>query len=185
MDLVEFEAPEEAPQSQEQEPPSPNYVPGLEHPPLPDYVPGPEYPEYVALSDDEIPVEDQPLPADASPTTLSSGYVADSDLEEDPEEDPTDYPTEALIAEYASAPTPPSQPTSLLSPLSSPLPKIPSPPLLLPPPYTRPTYASAPLSYRATMVQLRAASPLPVPSPPLLLPSADHRSDIAETDMPF
>ncbi|GKD27730.1 hypothetical protein Tco_1233944 [Tanacetum coccineum] len=40
----------------------------------------------------------------------------------------------------------------------------------------------------AAMVQLRVASPstyhpLHVPSPPLLLPSADHRSDIPETDM--
>ncbi|GKF22840.1 hypothetical protein Tco_0075162 [Tanacetum coccineum] len=37
---------------------------------------------------------DQPLSADASPTTLSLGYIADSDLEEDkedPEEDPTDH----------------------------------------------------------------------------------------------
>nr|GEV58274.1 hypothetical protein [Tanacetum cinerariifolium] len=50
-----------------------------------DYVLGPEYSEYVAPSDEEIPVEDQPLPADASPTALSSGYVADSDpFEEDP-----------------------------------------------------------------------------------------------------
>ncbi|GJR01466.1 hypothetical protein Tco_0524450 [Tanacetum coccineum] len=41
-------------------------------------------------SDDEAPIEDQPLSADASPTTLSLGYVADSD----PEEDPSDYPTD-------------------------------------------------------------------------------------------
>ncbi|GKE65415.1 hypothetical protein Tco_1519576, partial [Tanacetum coccineum] len=61
-------------------------------PQSPDYVPGPEYLEYLAPSDDEIPVEDQPLPFDALPTALSPGYVADSDpLEEDPEEDPTDY----------------------------------------------------------------------------------------------
>nr|GEX39932.1 reverse transcriptase domain-containing protein [Tanacetum cinerariifolium] len=43
-----------------------------------------------------VPIEDQPLPADGSPTALSSGYVADSDLEEDldedPKEDPADYP---------------------------------------------------------------------------------------------
>ncbi|GJR18549.1 hypothetical protein Tco_0967076 [Tanacetum coccineum] len=44
-----------------------------------------EYPEYLAPSDDEIPVEDQPLPADASPTALSPGYVVDSDPEEDPQ----------------------------------------------------------------------------------------------------
>ncbi|GJQ89472.1 hypothetical protein Tco_0000611 [Tanacetum coccineum] len=78
---------------------TPDYVPHLKHPPSLDYVPGPEYPEYVALSDDEIPVEDQPLPANASPTAISLGYVADSDLEEDPKvdpeedlrEDPVDY----------------------------------------------------------------------------------------------
>ncbi|GJY94074.1 hypothetical protein Tco_0510435 [Tanacetum coccineum] len=73
-------------------PPSPDYVPGLEHPPSPDYVAGPEhppspvevpyvpepeYPEYLAPSDAEAPLEDQPLPADALPTALSPGYVAD------------------------------------------------------------------------------------------------------------
>ncbi|GJS34738.1 hypothetical protein Tco_0533120 [Tanacetum coccineum] len=100
--------------------------------------------------------------------------------------------TKALIAEYASASTPPSPPPSPLSPLSSLLPRIPSPPLLLPPPHTSPTYARAPLGYRAAMVQLRAASllpvpsqPIPVPSPPLLLPSANRRSDILKTDMVF
>ncbi|GKE53592.1 hypothetical protein Tco_1488748 [Tanacetum coccineum] len=60
--------------------------------------------------------------------------------------------TEALIAEYASTPTPSSPPTSPLSPLSSLLLRIPSPPLLLPPLHTIPTYASAPLGYRAAMV---------------------------------
>ncbi|GJV89214.1 hypothetical protein Tco_1533152 [Tanacetum coccineum] len=94
-------------------PPSPDYVPGLEHPPSPDYVPGPEhlhspvevpyvpepeYPEYLVPSDVEAPLEDQPLPADASPTALSPGYVADFDSEEDPEEDPeedhADYPAD-------------------------------------------------------------------------------------------
>nr|GEY31603.1 hypothetical protein [Tanacetum cinerariifolium] len=88
-------------------PPSPDYVPGPEHPPSPDYVPGPEhppspieityvlepeYPEYVAPSDDEAPLEDQPLPADTSPIAASPDYVADSDPEEDPEDDQADYP---------------------------------------------------------------------------------------------
>ncbi|GKC25696.1 hypothetical protein Tco_1027846, partial [Tanacetum coccineum] len=92
-------------------PPSPDYVPGPDHPPSPDYVPGPEhppspvkvpyvpepeYPEYLVPSNAEEPLEDQPLPADASPTALSPGYVADSDpdedLEEDPEEDHAEYP---------------------------------------------------------------------------------------------
>nr|GEW69643.1 reverse transcriptase domain-containing protein [Tanacetum cinerariifolium] len=86
-------------------PPSPDYVPGPEHPPSPDYVPSPEhppspvkipyipepeYPEYLAPSDDDVPLKDQPLHADASPTTASPGYVADSDPNEDPKEDPED-----------------------------------------------------------------------------------------------
>nr|GEW78337.1 hypothetical protein [Tanacetum cinerariifolium] len=94
-------------------PPSPDYVPGPEHPPSPDYMPGPEhppspveipyvseleYPEYLAPSEDKAPLEDQPLPANASPIAASSGYVADFDPDEDPEEDPeddhTDYPTD-------------------------------------------------------------------------------------------
>ncbi|GKD22156.1 hypothetical protein Tco_1223859, partial [Tanacetum coccineum] len=94
-------------------PPSPDYVPGPEHPPSPDYVPGPkhppspvevryvlepEYPEYLVPSDAEAPLEDQPLPTDASPTALSPGYVANSDPDEDPEEDPeedhADYPAD-------------------------------------------------------------------------------------------
>nr|GEZ23253.1 hypothetical protein [Tanacetum cinerariifolium] len=43
------------------------------------------------------PIEDQPLPVDASPTTLSPGYVVDSDPEKDekdPKEDPADYPAD-------------------------------------------------------------------------------------------
>ncbi|GKG41599.1 hypothetical protein Tco_0473350, partial [Tanacetum coccineum] len=77
--------------------PSPNYVSGLEHPPSPvevPYVLKPEYPEYLAPSDAKAPLEDQPLPIDASPIALSPGYVADSDLEEDPEEDHADYPAD-------------------------------------------------------------------------------------------
>ncbi|GJW03175.1 hypothetical protein Tco_1562031 [Tanacetum coccineum] len=217
---------------------------------------GLEYPEYLAPSDNEIPVEGHPLPADASPIALSLGYVADSDLleedlEEDPEEDPVDYPadegdddeesskedddeeeeaftdeeeeqlapadstlpaidfvpstketkpfetdearlfvrphttpspsTEALIVEYASAPIPSTLPPSPLSPLLSLLPRILSPPLLLPPLHTSPTYARAPLGYKAAMIP---SPPLPLPSSPLLLQYADRRSDIPEADMP-
>nr|GFB18959.1 hypothetical protein [Tanacetum cinerariifolium] len=87
-------------------PPSPDYVPGPEHPPSPDYVPGPEhppspikipyvpkpkYPEYLGPSDYEAPLEDQPLPADASPIAASPDYVADFDPEEDPEDDQAEY----------------------------------------------------------------------------------------------
>nr|GEV69541.1 putative reverse transcriptase domain-containing protein [Tanacetum cinerariifolium] len=84
-----------------QHPPSLNYVPGPEHPPSPvevPYVHKSEYPEYLVPSKDEAPIEDQPLPTDASPTALSPDYVADfdpnKDMKEDPDEDHTDYPTD-------------------------------------------------------------------------------------------
>ncbi|GJW90271.1 hypothetical protein Tco_0167824, partial [Tanacetum coccineum] len=214
--------------------PSPDYVPGPEEPeqaPLsPDYVPEPEYPEYLVPSDAEAPIEDQPLPDDASLTTLSPGYVVDFDMKEDPEEDPAEYPadggdddddeddeedeeeeehlasvdstalhtvnpissaedTEALIAEYAYAPTPPSPPPSPLIPLSSLLPQIPSPSLPLPsPPTTSLSYTEAPLGYKAARIRLGATSlsthhPPEIPSLPLLLPSTAHRDDILEADM--
>ncbi|GJT14946.1 hypothetical protein Tco_0873652 [Tanacetum coccineum] len=230
-------------------PSSLDYVLGPEHPPSPDYVPGPEYPDYLVTSDDEVPIEDQPLPVDASPTTLSPSYVADSDLlEEDPEKDPVEYPAdkgddddeeedkaseeeeeylalvdsttlpaidltrlrrvrktvrpqppmtasaEALIAEYTFAPTPPLLPPSPLSPWSSlllhisspPLPVL-SPPLPLPslPTQTSPTYDQALLGYRVAMIRSRAALPPPVPSLHLLLPFTAHRDDIPETVMPI
>ncbi|GKC53826.1 hypothetical protein Tco_1233352 [Tanacetum coccineum] len=160
------------------------------HLPSSDYVPGPEYPEYLVPSDDEVPIEDQPLPIDASPIALSSGYVDDSDLEEDPkedpEEDPADYPTdggdddddndddddgdeeeefskegEEEEEEEHLAPadlTPPRSPQTKIP--SPPLP-VPSPPLPLPSPPTRslhtsPTYARAPLGYRAAMSKSRS-----------------------------
>ncbi|GJW25536.1 hypothetical protein Tco_0039347 [Tanacetum coccineum] len=67
----------------------------LEQAPLsPDYVPKPEYPEYLVPSDAEVPIEDQPLLADASPTALSLDYVADSNLKKDLEEDPANYPAD-------------------------------------------------------------------------------------------
>ncbi|GKA19831.1 hypothetical protein Tco_0699746 [Tanacetum coccineum] len=64
---------------------------------------------------------------------------------------------EALIAKYASAPTPPSPPPSPLTSLSSPLLQIHSPPLPLPlpPTYTSPTYVEAPLGYRAAKIQFK------------------------------
>ncbi|GJR23430.1 hypothetical protein Tco_0971957 [Tanacetum coccineum] len=67
----------------------------------------------------------------------------------------------ARFAEFASAPTPPLPPPSTLTLLSSQLPQIPSPPLPLPSPptHTSPTYAEAPLGYRAAGIRLRAASP--------------------------
>ncbi|GJX65744.1 hypothetical protein Tco_0300087 [Tanacetum coccineum] len=76
-------------------PPSPAYVPDPveleDHVPV--YVPKPVYPKYLAPSDDEIPMEDQSLSADALPIALSPGYIAYSEPEED-EEDPANYPAD-------------------------------------------------------------------------------------------
>ncbi|GKE31449.1 hypothetical protein Tco_1450771 [Tanacetum coccineum] len=100
----------------------------------------------------------------------------------------------ARIAEYVAAPPPPSP----LSPWSSPLPQIPSPPLpvsspplpLPPPTVDSPTYAEAPLGYRAVGIRLRASSlsihhPL-YPSPPLLPPpSSLHLPPHVPTSLPL
>ncbi|GKC86379.1 hypothetical protein Tco_1142096 [Tanacetum coccineum] len=48
----------------------------------------------MAPSDAEAPIEDKPLLDGASPTTLSPGYIADSNPEEDPEEDPKEDPAD-------------------------------------------------------------------------------------------
>ncbi|GJT95687.1 hypothetical protein Tco_1091205 [Tanacetum coccineum] len=79
-----------------QTPPSPDYVPDSEEPeqapPLPDFFLEPVYPKFMPLEDEVLPAKEQPLPAVASPTADSPGYVPESDSEEDPEEDPADYP---------------------------------------------------------------------------------------------
>nr|GEV85371.1 putative reverse transcriptase domain-containing protein [Tanacetum cinerariifolium] len=90
--LIEDPYEEVTRQELEQAPPSTEYVSGpLE---LKDhalvYVSKPEYPEYLAPSDDDILVEDQPLSIDASSIALSPGYIADFNPEDD-KEDPTDY----------------------------------------------------------------------------------------------
>ncbi|GJZ66305.1 hypothetical protein Tco_0623001 [Tanacetum coccineum] len=49
-----------------------------------------------------------------------------------------------------------------------------------------PTYADAPLGYRAAEIQLRATSPLPLPAPSSLLPlpTTRHKEDVPESDVP-
>ncbi|GJS15554.1 hypothetical protein Tco_0410026 [Tanacetum coccineum] len=77
-----------------QAPPSPDYVPGPEYPPSPDFVPEPVYPEFMPPEDEVLPAEEQPLPAAASLTSDSPGYVPESDTGEDPEEDDDEDPKE-------------------------------------------------------------------------------------------
>ncbi|GKC92725.1 hypothetical protein Tco_1158167 [Tanacetum coccineum] len=218
-----------------QAPPSPDYMPGLEEqqsPPPLEFVPESMYTEYMLLEDEILLAEEQPLPAAASPTTDSPGYVPESDPEEeleadddeDPEEDPADYPTdwddddeeeeeepfgddvddkdkdedeeEEHLALANSVPPvhrmtarisiryepsislPPREeverllalttpPPSSLTPLSYPLPQIPSPPLLASPP-----------------AFVLPALPLPTSSPPLQLLSSDRRADRLEITLP-
>ncbi|GJT81595.1 hypothetical protein Tco_1055937 [Tanacetum coccineum] len=241
-----------------QVPPSPDYIPGPEVPPSPNYIPGPEepqspppldfvpepmYPEYIPQEDEILSAEEQPLPAAASPTADSPGYVPESDPkeepeedDEDPEEDPADYPADRdddddddeeeededeeeeeehpapadsvppvhrmtariSIRDEPSISLPPREeverllalttpPPSPLTPLSSPLPHIPSPPF----PASPPASPIRPLGYRAAMIRLRAETPstshplpLPTSSPLLQLLSSDHRTDRPEITLP-
>ncbi|GKB62521.1 hypothetical protein Tco_0918707 [Tanacetum coccineum] len=86
------------PDSPKAAPASLDYLPGPKEPGqaplLPDYVPRLEYPEYLAPSNEEVPIEDQPYAVADSPIALSLGYVADSDPEEDFEDGPVDYPAD-------------------------------------------------------------------------------------------
>ncbi|GKF46175.1 hypothetical protein Tco_0135977, partial [Tanacetum coccineum] len=73
---------------------SPAYVPDSmeldEHVPL--YALEPEHQEHHVPSDNDSQAEDQPYAEDASPTTESPGYIADSDsMEDDTNADSIDY----------------------------------------------------------------------------------------------
>ncbi|GKB03843.1 hypothetical protein Tco_0831986 [Tanacetum coccineum] len=112
-----------------------------------------QYPEYLALSDEEVPAEEQPLPASFSPTTDSmdpADYPTDRDEKEeessgddadDEEEDKGEdgEEDEEYLAPVDSVPSPQTSTLaatfplpSPLTPLSSPLPQIPSPPFPVP-----------------------------------------------------
>nr|GEX55574.1 hypothetical protein [Tanacetum cinerariifolium] len=62
----------------------------LDAPPSPAYIPRLEYPEYLPPANDVLPDEEQPLPADVSPTAESLGYITESDPEMEPEEEDGD-----------------------------------------------------------------------------------------------
>ncbi|GJX91563.1 putative reverse transcriptase domain-containing protein [Tanacetum coccineum] len=146
---------------------------------------------YMPQEDEILPAEEQPLPAAASPTAYSPGYVPEFDSEKepkeddkDPEEDPTDYPTDReddddddedededeeeeedgwstlLLGRSVLALTTP--PPSPLTPLSSPLPQIPSSPLpISSPPPNSPTHIEIPESCLPLWKRVCFASPTP------------------------
>ncbi|GKA23843.1 hypothetical protein Tco_0709876 [Tanacetum coccineum] len=135
--------------------------------------------------DDVLLAEEQPLHAAASPTAESPGYIPESDPEEDPEEDPADYPADRdddddeeeeeehpapadfvppvhrMTARISIRDEPsislPSlgRDTSPHTPLSSPLPQIPSPPP------NSPTHIEVPESCLPLRKRVRFASPTP------------------------
>ncbi|GKC16370.1 putative reverse transcriptase domain-containing protein [Tanacetum coccineum] len=194
--LIEPEAPESAPQSHKEAPPSP--------------VPAPAYPEYLVPSDDEAPAEDQPLLADASPTVDSPGYIADSkpiedDFEEDLEMDPVDYANDDEEEEEESSDNDEEEEEHLaLADSLLPIPdyvssseettrlrrvRISVRPHTPPSPSAKARiieYAAAPTPPSPPPSLLSPlSSPLPlIPSPPLLLPSPTRRDAIPEADMP-
>ncbi|GJU66933.1 hypothetical protein Tco_1253192 [Tanacetum coccineum] len=98
-----------------------------------------------------------------------------------PAQAPTPFWSEADVDRFLAIRTPPPSP---LTPLSSPLPHIPSPPLpVSPPPPASPTH---PLGYRAAMIRLRAEAPstshsLPLPPPIILFCT---RSDAPPSETP-
>ncbi|GKE76729.1 hypothetical protein Tco_1542849 [Tanacetum coccineum] len=201
---------EAALQALEQAPPSPDYVLGPKHPPSPDYVPGPEEPEQAPLSPDYVP-EPEYLERTLRrilPTILpmrgddADDESSDDDDDEDDDDEEQEVSKDVDGEEEYPALTdsfvvPAVDPVSLAKDIeafgtneSAPTP-IPSPPLPLPSPHTTsPTYAKAPLGYKAVGIRLRDASPsthhlLEIPSPPLLLPSTTHRDDLLKANMPL
>ncbi|GKE96078.1 hypothetical protein Tco_1580933, partial [Tanacetum coccineum] len=161
-------------------------------------------PGYIADSDLEDPEEDPKeypadYPADGGDNDDDddSSDDGDDDEDDDVEEDEEDEEEEEHLALADSSaiptkdPVPSAEDTKAFETNESAPTPIPSPPLpLLAPHISSPTYAEAPLGYRAAKIQLRAASPpthhpSEIPSPPLLLPSTTHGDDLPEADIPL
>ncbi|GJX64806.1 putative reverse transcriptase domain-containing protein [Tanacetum coccineum] len=182
----------------------------LEEPKEDDEHPEEDPADYLADRDDDDEEEEEPSRDDAN------NEDEDEDKEEEEEEQPAladsdphvhrmtarisirDEPSISLppreeVERLLALTTPPPSP---LTPLSSPLPQIPSPPLPASPPASvlpssPPASPIRPLGYRASMIWLRAeipstSHPLPLPtsSPPLQLLSSDRRTDGPEITLP-
>ncbi|GJR79400.1 putative reverse transcriptase domain-containing protein [Tanacetum coccineum] len=136
-----------SPEEPEQAPPSAIYVP---------FILEPVYPEFLPVEDEVFPAEEQPLPAADSATYQSPGDDDDTEDENlallrpaavaySADQDPyIAYRVTARMSIRTHAPTPflseevaerllalPTPPPSPLSPYSSPLPQIPSPPFTI------------------------------------------------------
>ncbi|GJV32193.1 putative reverse transcriptase domain-containing protein [Tanacetum coccineum] len=115
---------------------------------LPMMLEDPYWWRFIPSEDEVFPAEEQPLHAVVSPTTDSPGYIVDSNPEEDPEEDPTDYPDDGgddiddddessdddamrLVDDDFEEDDEITRLIAIPSPPPSPLPQIPSPPLLV------------------------------------------------------
>ncbi|GKF74331.1 hypothetical protein Tco_0220663, partial [Tanacetum coccineum] len=111
-------------------PPSPNYIPGLEVPPSPDYIPSPTEPQspppldYVPKEDDddedEEEEEEHPAPVGSVPPVHR--MTARISIRDEPS---ISLPPREEVERLLALTTPPPIP---LTPLSSPLLQIPSPP---------------------------------------------------------
>ncbi|GKE55977.1 hypothetical protein Tco_1495162, partial [Tanacetum coccineum] len=169
----------------------------------PGYVPESDSEEEPEADDDEDPEEDPAdYPADRDDDDEEeepSGDDADDEDEDKDEEEEEEHPALAdsvhlyteEVKRLLALTTPPPSP---LTPLSSPLPQIPSPPLPASPPASALLASPSaspirPLGYRAVMIRLRAeipstSHPLPTSSPPLQLLSSDCRADRPEITLP-
>ncbi|GJU01755.1 hypothetical protein Tco_1112093 [Tanacetum coccineum] len=138
--------------------------------------------------EDEEEEEEHPAPADSVPPVHR--MTARISIRDEPS---ISLPPREEVERLLALTTPPPSP---LTPLSSPLPQIPSPPLPASPPASvlpalPPASPTHPLGYRAAMIRLRAETPstshplpLPTSSPPLQLLSSDRRADRPEITLP-
>ncbi|GKD40039.1 hypothetical protein Tco_1260246, partial [Tanacetum coccineum] len=129
--------------------------------------------------DEEDEEEEHPAPADSVPPVHR--MTARISIRDEPS---ISLPPREEVERLLALTTPPPSP---LTPLSSPLPHIPS----LPFPASPPASPIRPLGYRAAMIWLRAETPstshplpLPTSSPLLQLLSSDHRTDRPEITLP-
>nr|GFB75024.1 hypothetical protein [Tanacetum cinerariifolium] len=158
------------PEEPEQAPPSPVYIPYVSEQVYPEYIPPEDDEEEEEPSRDDADEEDEeqdeddddeeehPASADSIPPPPALCVTARISFRPQP---PTLFFTKEDAERFLAMPIPPPSP---LTPLSSPLPQIPSPPL--------------PTSPSILLI------PLPAASPPLQLLSSDRKVDRPEVTLP-